>query len=168
MVYTIGYSPTGDHRSNAMLTRFGDSRLPERFWEKCEPEPNSGCWLWTAGCSKGYGVYRIGEKTGQAYSHSYKTLIGPVPEGLELDHLCRTPCCVNPAHLEPVTHGVNLLRGNTINAKNATKTHCKRGHNNWRIRKTGRYCRTCGTENMRKYQETARRGEEGVRLGVPF
>jgi HNH endonuclease len=76
------------------------------------PEPNSGCWLWMGNVDrKGYG--RLGfRKNRNALAHrvTYKFLYGIVPAGLELDHLCRVPLCYNPAHLEPVTHQVNMRR----------------------------------------------------------
>lgn len=110
-----------------------------RFWDKVIPEPNSGCWLWTAALSKpslgrtegGYGVYNLGYKTIFAHSLAYSTLVGPIPAGLQLDHLCRTRCCVNPRHLEPVTNKENSRRGisgilNTIRA--ASQRTCKNGH----------------------------------------
>jgi hypothetical protein len=87
------------------------------------PEPNTGCWLWTRGQCRGYGVLKANGSQRTAYRLSYELLRGPVPAGFELDHLCRTPACVNPDHLEPVTHAENMRRG-----KIARKTHCKRGH----------------------------------------
>lgn len=87
------------------------------------PEPNTGCWLWMRGACRGYGVLKSNGVNRGAHSVSYEMLRGPIPDGLELDHLCRQPLCVNPDHLEPVTHAVNMSRGAIAN-----KTHCKRGH----------------------------------------
>lgn len=120
----------------------------ERFWEKVMPEPNSGCWLWMAASDKhGYGRLGSGSKLVLAHRFSYELHNGPIPSGLQLDHLCRVPACVNPAHLEPVTPGENVRRGNA-GKYNADKTHCKRGHplsgGNLRIETTGsRRCRAC-------------------------
>ena len=78
--------------------------LPERFWNKVNK--TEGCWLWTAALSHGYG--RFG-KGGAAHRLAWEDRNGPIPEGLVLDHLCRVPRCVNPEHLEPVTHRENTL-----------------------------------------------------------
>lgn len=124
-----------------------------RFWVKVQKTP--GCWLWTAAVSReGYGVFgaeRVGGRNRFVHSHryAYELLVGPIPDGLHLDHLCRVPRCVNPAHLEPVTPRENTLRGIGPSAKNAVKTHCKHGHpftpENTRIdHRTGnRSCWTC-------------------------
>jgi hypothetical protein len=92
------------------------------------------CVEWTGGRnSQGYGyvAFRMGPRKVQSKSvhrMAYELLVGPIPEGKQLDHLCRNRACVNPEHLEPVTCQVNLLRGATLAAKNAAKTHCHRGH----------------------------------------
>lgn len=131
---------------------FMDSRLPEAFWSKAIPEPNSGCWLWTAGCTAA-GYSRFLRKYG--HRASYEALVGPIPEGLQIDHLCRERSCVNPAHLEPVTCRENVMRGMAplINASlQLSKTHCPKGHeytaSNTYVKKNQngnprRACRTC-------------------------
>lgn len=103
--------------------------LPERFHQKVIPVTESGCWLWTAGCSRGYGVYWPKTKI-WVYAHrfAYETLRGPIPTSLQIDHLCRVSCCVNPDHLEAVTQRENILRGLAPSAMCARKTHCKNGH----------------------------------------
>ena len=95
----------------------------ERFDRKIMPE-SSGCWIWI-GCTNagGYGQVRMSGRTKTAHRVIYELLRGAIPEGLDLDHLCRTRACVNPQHLEPVTRQINLLRG-----ERATPTHCKAGH----------------------------------------
>jgi len=89
--------------------------LAERFWPKVERWDPDWCWQWTASRHPlGYGRMGLGGKDGgMAYAHrvSYELHFGPIPNGLELDHLCRNPGCVNPKHLEPVSHRENLLRG---------------------------------------------------------
>jgi hypothetical protein len=89
---------------------FGDARLPSRFWAKVDVGGN-GCWLWTAGKLRGYGNYSHEGRTAKAHRVAYQALVAPVPAGLALDHLCRNPSCVNPAHLEPVTWQTNIHRG---------------------------------------------------------
>jgi len=86
-----------------------------RFWSKVNKQPNGGCWLWTA-CKTygGYGVFCLGG--GKAYAHriTYELLVGPIPEGMEIDHgpVCHNPSCVNPAHLRLATRsGNNQNRG---------------------------------------------------------
>ena len=90
------------------------------------------CWVWTGPKMRtGYGASRFRRyrlTTTLPHVASYQILVGDVPKGLELDHLCRVRLCANPAHLEPVTNRVNNLRGNSVPARNARKTHCIAGH----------------------------------------
>ena len=136
-------------------------RTPARFWRKVDkngpmPEhrPELGpCWLWIAGLqTDGYGIFRIKKpkwRWAVAHRWSYENFRGAIPFGLTLDHLCRVRLCVNPQHLEPVTNRENILRGIGVTAKNARKTHCKRGHSfdeeniYHRPGKNGRACRMC-------------------------
>jgi hypothetical protein len=131
------------------------------FWSKINfngplPRPELGrCWLWTGEITKyGYGVFCIKTKPRRhkrnAHRWIYEQLKGKVPEGFELDHLCRTRNCVRLNHLEVVTSRENTLRGFGPTAINARKTHCLRGHelsgNNIHTnpnKKTYRYCRAC-------------------------
>ena len=113
---------------------FLDERLPDRFWSKATPCPMSGCWLWTGYAHRsGYGFIGMGSKTDgtrrphPAHRVAYEALVGPVRDGLHMDHLCRQRCCVNPAHLEPVTSAENTRRG-FAGIHNARKTHCPHGH----------------------------------------
>jgi len=140
---------------------FLDPRLPDCFWSKVIPEPNSGCWLWTGGGNgKGYGIVH-GRSSRVAHRFSYEMLVGPVPEGLQLDHLCRQRCCVNPAHLEPVTSRENTLRGVGPSAKAARVTACPFGHpydaENVITSDGDRRCRTCrrAASRLRKRRLTA-------------
>ncbi len=109
-----------------------------------------GCWEWAKyRSSSGYGmIHRQGKPT---YVHrvAYEMLVGPIPDGLHLDHLCRNPPCCNPLHLEPVTPRENWARGTSPSARNLRKTHCVKGHAlvppNLYMRPDagGRCCRAC-------------------------
>jgi len=112
-------------------------------WRFTEEDP---CWIWIA-CqvSQGYGRYHYQGETQSAHCVAYAALVGPIPEGMELDHLCRVRNCVNPNHLEPVTNRENVRRGSI---GGATAIHCKHGHR-WteettRIDSSGtKRCRVC-------------------------
>lgn len=96
----------------------------ERAWPKIQRQPD-GCWQWVAGvASNGYGTWSLHGRTNSAHRLLYTLLVGPVPAGLDLDHLCRNRLCVNPSHLEPVTRQVNLLRGDTLAAAHAADRDC--------------------------------------------
>lgn len=139
---------------------FGDDTMPERFWAKIRVRPG-GCWAWTASTNgEGYGTFNIGppaprgDRMRLTHRLTWETLFGPVPDGLELDHACRVRECCNPAHLEAVTHQVNVLRGTSPAAAHAVKTHCPSGHPydgaNTHITKKGvRQCRACDRERKR-------------------
>jgi len=124
-----------------------------RFFKVIHVDENK-CWNWGNSQANGYRAIEIKGKTIQAHVFSYEHFVGPVPEGLQLDHLCRNKRCVNPDHLEPVTASVNVRRGTSPAAANAIKTHCKRGHEFTpentchRKGKPGRTCRTCKNEWM--------------------
>jgi hypothetical protein len=130
----------------------------DRFWAKVNKNGPDGfhsqtgenlgpCWLWTASTSgKGYGKMGVGGRKGhQVYAHrfSYELLVGPIPPGLELDHLCRVHHCVRPDHLDPVPHQENALRG----LRGVLTTHCPAGHayspENTYVNGGKRFCRAC-------------------------
>lgn len=122
--------------------------LPPRFWDKVRQEGD--CWLWTAYTTGGYGRFRANRQNWAAHRLAYEELVAPIPNGLVLDHLCRNRTCINPDHLDPVTPGVNVLRGETFVRTNAEKTHCINGHE-YTPDNTGsqssstpkRYCKQC-------------------------
>lgn len=115
-----------------MHAKIGDPRLPARFWRTLEVSL-SGCWLWLNRLdSWGYGQYYTNGKRPLAHRFAYIALVGPFPEGLESDHLCRVRHCVNPAHIEPVTRAENVRRGLVAEAnrsrKGTKRPFCRRGH----------------------------------------
>lgn len=120
-----------------------------------------GCWPWRRPKSHGYGEVKVDGRWLRAHRLVYELLVGPIPSGFDIDHIChnrdatcdrRSDCphrrCVNPAHLEPVPHRTNVLRGRTVVSEMAARTHCKQGHpfagDNLKVRANGvRVCRTC-------------------------
>lgn len=127
----------------------------------------TGCWLWTRPLITG-GYASMGYRGRGRLAHRvfYEIFVGPIPDGLHLDHLCRVRHCVNPTHLEPVTCRENILRGEGITAVLAARTHCSQGHpfegENLRFEGTIRRCRTCkrtrARERMRRIAKK-KRGE---------
>jgi HNH endonuclease len=130
--------------------QFGDTKLPERFWDKVYPEPNTGCWLWGGAWEgSGYASFRVGRRMMKGHRLTYAAAHGHEPSG-DTDHLCRQRPCVNPEHLQDVPHVVNVLRGEGLAAQQARQTHCRRaghplsGDNLYVIPSTGaRVCRAC-------------------------
>ena len=111
------------------MIKFDDARLPKRFWNKVRTNGTTGCWEWNgARIGSGYGNIRISGRSVLTHRVAYEALIGVIPEGLQLDHLCRVRSCCNPVHLEPVTPQINALRGEGVAGKHARQTHCMRGH----------------------------------------
>jgi hypothetical protein len=127
----------------------GREAIVERFVESFLFDEDE-CWYWMGPIDrKGYGRFNTALGRFSAHRYSYMLWIGPIAEGLELDHLCRHRDCVNPAHLEAVTHRVNVLRSQAPPARQARQTHCKNGHpfngDNLIIDSLGRrVCRACG------------------------
>lgn len=118
-----------------------------RFWSKVKPCGPDECWLWQAGRDHdGYGMFAVHQRKVLAHRFAYMVFVGPISDGLTLDHVaergCRNRACVNPAHLEPVTHQENCFRAS------ATRMHCKHGHeytpeNTYRRPSGIRECRAC-------------------------
>jgi hypothetical protein len=180
--------------------RYGDPLVQKRihgdddrrFWSKVDKDgpvpghkPELGpCWVWQGKPGKhGYCQVRMGGKSGRfvlVHRWAYEQLVGEIPDGLQLDHMCHTDfsrctggdtCshrrCVNPAHLQPTTSRINTLRARTVSAANAVKTHCKHGHafseENTRWYRGARVCKECGRAAVRRRREAAQEsGAEGV------
>ena len=128
------------------LTPEQEARMPE-WADRRVIEDSRGCWIWSGAINNGYGRAYIAGRLFYAHRVVYEVIVGPIPEGLELDHLCRVRACVNPAHLEPVTRAENLRRG----LKGELTTRCPAGHPydgaNTRKRSNGhRVCRACHRE----------------------
>src|SRR5260221_7559433 len=109
----------------------------------------SGCWIWIGAKTLGYGKFGDGARTFWAHRWVYEQMIGTIPTGLQIDHLCRVPSCVNPTHLEPVTSRENMLRGESPAWRTYRTGICLRGHlltpenTVWRLGGRWRQCRTC-------------------------
>lgn len=126
----------------------------ERFWEKVEKIPFDSCWRWTSELDhKGYGKFWDGSRKVMAHRWAYERVIGPIPEDLTIDHLCRVRDCVNPSHLEPVTGRENTGRGIGPSARAIRENICIQGHDYtpentlWKTKRGGttlfRECRAC-------------------------
>lgn len=159
---------------------FAPQDTAERFWSKVDKGGDGGCWRWTGNLSDGgYGRFWTkapGEKvkSHQAHRWAYEQLVGPIPDGMTLDHLCheRQACsggdgcphrrCVNPQHLAIAPMGENVNRGNPNWRQRLSRTHCPKGHpfdekNTYHAPDGSRHCRACGAANARRYKAARRR-----------
>jgi hypothetical protein len=135
--------------------RWRSGSLVARLMSKIQIDVTTGCWIWTGGTSRGYGVVWAGGRLKKAHLAMYELWVGLVAAGKELDHFrCDNPPCCNPLHVRPATHRENMLRGNTLMAANLAKTHCPRGHPyegaNLIIKPRGRECRSCDRARKRR------------------
>lgn len=137
--------------------------LPPDVLQRVDQTPSNGCWQWTVYVGRdGYG--RSGSNGIRAMAHRlvYELLVGHIPEGMTLDHLCRIRACVNPLHMEVVTGQENARRSMSAPAVNARKTACIHGHEftpeNTYVRPdgTGRYCKECRRQRCREYMQKIR------------
>lgn len=139
----------------------------DSFWQRVEKVELTGCWLWTSRITKnGYGTWSYTDdgKTCTDYVHrlAYELLVGPIPDGLVLDHLCKVRFCCAPAHLEPVPQKENVRRGRAAKpnaVRQPRPTHCPQGHEHndesTLVRASGqRDCRVCTRERMRARRES--------------
>ncbi|UYL87860.1 HNH endonuclease [Gordonia phage Malisha] len=132
----------------------------ERFALKHRVD-DRGCWIWQAATQQGYGVFWLNGKQHKAHRVSYEMHRGPIPNDLQLDHLCRVRACVNPDHLDPVTPRVNTLRSFGVTALRARQTHCIHGHeftaeNTYVYAGRKRGCLTCRRKRSRDWHERRR------------
>ena len=133
------------------------SSMEYRFTSKYEVDDN-GCHVWQAAKWKtGYPIYTSKAKMVRAHRYAWEQVNGPIPDGMVIDHLCRVPACVNPEHMEVVTHQENILRGVGPSAINARKTHCMRGHEftdeNTRRYQGRRHCRKCACIHAKRARD---------------
>ena len=148
-------APWSTTSEDAMEVAVARPDVLARFWAKVHKTET--CWLWIASVNlKGYGMFHLPRPVGRrihAHRFAYEAVVGPIPDGLVLDHLCRTSLCVNPAHLEPVTNRENVTRG-------LRRSHCANGHayteenSYWRAGRNGypwRECKECRLLSRRRW-----------------
>lgn len=159
------------HQGKLANIRDPSKTVEERFWDRVDkngpphPDLKTPCWLWIGALDRdGYGLF--GPEVGanhRAHRFSYTLAKGEIPEGLQLDHLCKVRNCVNPEHCEPVTGKENTLRGDGITARNAQKTHCPKGHpydilGTYPNGGSFRGCKRCNREKTQRYRDKRKGG----------
>lgn len=129
----------------------------DRFWAKVDRQGVDDCWPWTgAKIPEGYGHLRWDGRVQGAHRVSYQIHVGPIPSGLEIDHLCRNPSCVNPDHLRACTHAQNLESSQNVTAVNSRKTCCPKCGGPYTMAKDGtRFCRPCKNAWNREYRKAS-------------
>lgn len=131
----------------------------ERFWAKVDRRGPTECWEWRgARQPNGYGHLMVDKRWWMAHRYAYTITLGPIPDGLTIDHLCRNRPCVNPVHLEAITMGENTSRGPSAPGG---RTHCPQGHeysdeNTWREANGKRHCRACHRDRQRARRAATR------------
>jgi hypothetical protein len=141
------------------LRRITPAEDRERFLSKIDRRSQNECWPWLGTIlNTGYGQFVARGRKFMAHRYSYEVHVGPIPDGLTIDHVAAWGCtrldCVNPSHLEPVTMGVNVLRGTAVSAINAAKTGCSEGHEFDATKvvkgRVERFCRACSNQKQRE------------------
>jgi len=144
--------------------------ISTRIQDRITIDANTGCWTWSGPIQpNGYAMMSVGRSRRYVHRLAFETWIGPIPRGLDIDHLCRNRACCNPQHLEPVARAENINRGNGPNVLarlNGNKTHCANGHeftsDNTRMRPSGgRRCRTCARDESRAKRSKLRGIDHG-------
>ena len=133
---------------------------PDQQLERAKVVTTEGCWLYRR--ADRYGMVYHGRLDGRrwiqeaAHRYAYRTMVGPIPDGYDIDHLCRVKGCFNPDHLEPVTHRENIVRGESPIAGNAKRALCPKGHEyvwvSYKNRPPHRVCRECAKQTTRKWR----------------
>jgi hypothetical protein len=132
--------------------------IQERLFKLSVPEPNTGCILWIGGVgNKGYGRVRYNGKTCSPHRVAYELKYGKIPDGLQLDHLCRITCCINPDHLEPVTCKENINRAPWANQIQCVNGHIYPEGNPYSpVGRHKKICGVCALEYQRRYRAKKR------------
>ena len=141
-------------RVSVLAIPAADSAIYVRFAAKINKNGPNGCWIWTGFADKA-GYARLRGSGGRyaevlyAHRYSYERFVGPIPDGLTIDHLCRVRRCVNPVHLEAVTHRENMLRGESPAAKAVRRGTCPSGHAYVQLSNGARRCYICDSAKAR-------------------
>lgn len=159
--YVATHTPTlGEILGQALPDHLDDWQLWTRFWQFVACDLDSRCWLWQRPVAgEGYAVIKVAGTNQPAHRIVYQWLVGRIPPGWVIDHLCRVRHCLNPLHLEAVTHAENIRRGLGAPAKHGRKTHCPQGHaydvaNTLQVpRSGGRRCRQCRDSYYAEHRE---------------
>jgi hypothetical protein len=148
--------------SSAKDTRMRTKSIPhfteaqqEKFWAKVEVHQPAACWEWTGRMGdQGYGIFGYRETVFNPHRVAYTLLIEPIPDGMVIDHLCRNRRCVNPDHLQVVSHEENTRRGFAPNHVVSRTGVCRRGHTDFRPRYDGDgfYCFSCAAAAKARYK----------------
>lgn len=159
-------------RAEDLLRWAVDRHDPQkRFWRLVDRRSDEECWEWRGAQGgngwkegRGYGYFKWRGRMQTAHRVAYEIAVGPIPDGLHIDHLCRNHPCVNPRHLEPVTRQENLRRSPLPGMRGRRQSHCKRGHarteDNVRVSRNGmRHCRECERMRIRASRQAKRQAE---------